>query len=173
MASDPERPASPTPKSEPDPDAEVGFASAAALTGAPRTQPIDDRPAWARETPAAPKPQPTTASASVEDAGFLYAVYLLILAAVPTLGVGAVIGLVAVFRRPVPDDAVAASHLIFQKRTLYGAAVAGLAGLVLILVNLGVFVLFLMAVWVLARGVDGVLRLKAGHPMHNPRTWLI
>ena len=42
----------------------------------------------------------------------------------------------------------------------------------LVIVNIGVFVLFLLALWVLARGVFGVMRLKAGRPIDNPRTWL-
>lgn len=171
MASDPRTPADrPTPTPG-DPDAEVGFASAAALAGAARTRPVEDRPEWSRETPRASRPTPK--SDAVDGAGFLYTVYVLILAAVPTLGVGALIGLLAVFRRPPPTDPVAASHLAFQKRTLYGAAIAGLAGAVLILVNLGVFVLFLMVLWTLARGVAGVLRLKSGQPIDRPDTWLI
>ena len=48
---------------------------------------------------------------------------------------------------------------------------AGLGGL-LVIVNIGVFVLFLLALWTLARGVFGVLRLKAGRAIGNPRSWL-
>lgn len=160
MASDPRTPADRPTQTPGDPDAEVGFASAAALAGAARAD-LVGQPA----RPAADDP--------VAEVSFLYALYVLILAAAPTLGVGAVIGLAAVFRRDAPAGPVAASHFAFQKRTLYGAAIAGLAGLVLILVNLGVFVLFLMMLWTLSRGVAGVLRLKAGRPIDRPDTWLI
>ncbi len=159
MASDPRTPADRTTHTPGDPDAEVGFASAAALAGAARSRPVEDRPREAGDP--------------LADASFLYALYVLILAAAPTLGVGAVIGIVAVFRRAAPADAVAASHFAYQKRTLYGAAIAGLAGLVLILVNLGVFVLFAMVLWTLTRGVVGVLRLKSGRPIDRPDTWLL
>jgi uncharacterized membrane protein len=102
----------------------------------------------------------------------LYAVYALILFAVPTLGVSALIALLAVTGRPAPEQPLARSHFIFQQRTLWAAAVAALAGVILIVVNLGVFVLFGAAVWVVVRGAWGVLTLKAGRTIAHPRTWL-
>ena len=48
-----------------------------------------------------------------------------------------------------------------------------LAGAILIVVGLGVFVLFLLALWLIVRGAAGVLKLKAGRAMPNPRGWLI
>ncbi|MFN3352822.1 MAG: DUF4870 family protein [Brevundimonas sp.] len=94
--------------------------------------------------------------------------YALILFAVPTLGVSAILGILAVMGRDAPADPLAGSHFIFQKRTLWGAALAAVVGLILIIVNLGVFVLFLAAVWTLIRGAVGVLKLKAGRPIDNP-----
>ncbi|MFC0632955.1 DUF4870 family protein [Brevundimonas balnearis] len=96
--------------------------------------------------------------------------YALILFAVPTLGVSAVIGILAVMGREAPSDPLAGSHFIFQKRTLWGAALAAGVGLILIVVNLGVFVLFLAAVWTLIRGAVGVFKLKAARPIDNPMT---
>jgi len=102
----------------------------------------------------------------------LFAVYALILFAVPTLGVSAAIALLAVFGREGPTDPVARSHFIYQQRTLYAAAVTALLGVILIVIGLGVFVLFVLAVWTLARGAWGVWRLKADLPIDNPRNWL-
>ena len=102
----------------------------------------------------------------------LYAVYVLILLAVPTLGVSALVGLLAVTRRDAPRDGLAASHFIYQQRTLLAAAAAAAAGAVLVMVNVGVFVLFVLAVWVLARGAFGVWKLKNGRAVPNPRHWL-
>lgn len=102
----------------------------------------------------------------------LYAVYALILFAVPTLGVSAVIGLLAVTGRDGPREPLAANHFIYQQRTLWIAAVVALLGVILVVVNIGVFVLFALAVWVLLRGAYGVLTLKAGKPIRDPRTWL-
>ena len=102
----------------------------------------------------------------------LYAVYALLLFAVPTLGASAALALLAVTGREGPKEPLAASHFIYQQRTLWAGAVAALLGLILIVVNIGVFVLFALALWLMARGVWGVLRLKSGEPIPNPRSWL-
>lgn len=139
--------------------------------------PADSTPAWARETPA---PQTYAGfgarreiPAELQGASGLYTVYALILFAVPTLGVSALIALLAVTGRPGPSGDIAASHFVFQQRTLWAGAVVALAGAILIVVGLGVFVLFLLAVWLIVRGAAGVLKLKAGRAMPNPRGWLI
>ena len=149
----------------------------------PSPEPVPDLgtvPAWARTTAhAAPRPPVREAAAfgrapaPVEGAMSLYAVYALILFAVPTLGVSALIALVAVTGRPGPEQALARSHFVFQQRTLWIAAVAAILGAVLIAVNLGVFVLFIMAVWVVVRGAFGLLALARGKAIANPRTPLI
>ena len=110
--------------------------------------------------------------AASPDLTSLYVGYALILFAVPTLGVSAVIGLLAVTGREAPIDPIARSHFIYQQRTLWAAAVVALLGAILIVVNIGVFVLFALSLWMLARGAVGVLRLKAGQPIPNPRHWL-
>lgn len=132
-------------------------------------------PAWARETVRPPKPaaaRPPRAE-TPEGAMGLYTVYALILFAVPTLGVSALIALLAISSRTRPDQPLARSHFQFQKRTLWIAAVGAVLGVVLIAVNLGVFVLFAMALWVLVRGAVGVVRLASGRPVANPNTLFI
>lgn len=108
-----------------------------------------------------------------EGATGLYTIYALILFAVPTFGVAAMIGLLMVWMRPKPEQHLARSHFEFQTRTLWIAAIAAVVGAVLVAVNLGVLVLFLMAVWVIVRGAWGVMTLAAGKPVANPRTWTI
>jgi uncharacterized membrane protein len=110
---------------------------------------------------------------TLEGATGLYTIYALILFAVPTFGVAALIGLVMVWMRPRPEQLLARSHFQFQTRTLWIAAIAAAVGVVLIAVNLGVFVLVAMAVWVIVRGAWGVMTLAAGKPVSNPRTWMI
>lgn len=109
----------------------------------------------------------------LEGATGLYTIYALILFAVPTFGVAAVIGLLMVWMRPRPEQPLARSHFEFQTRTLWIAAIAAAVGVVLIAVNLGVFVLVAMAVWVIVRGAWGILTLAAGKPVANPSTWTI
>ena len=99
----------------------------------------------------------------------LYAGYALILLAAPTFGAAAAIGLLRVWRRPAPADPFLRSHFIFQQRTLLAAVVAIIAGAVLILVNVGVFVLFVMAVWTIVRGALGLKDLLTGRPIAEPR----
>ncbi|WP_426037235.1 hypothetical protein [Brevundimonas sp. DC300-4] len=134
-------------------------------------------PQWARETPMPEQPVGVFASrrqepAPIDGAMGIYAVYALILFAVPTLGVSALIALLAVTGRAGPQGEVAASHFMFQQRTLWAGAVVALLGAILIAVGLGVFVLFVLAVWLILRGAGGVLKLKAGRPIERPRAWL-
>ena len=103
----------------------------------------------------------------------LYTVYALILFAIPTFGVSAIIGLLAVMMRDVPTQALAASHHVFQVRTLWTAAVVTVLGVILIVVNAGVFVLFALVVWVLVRGAWGSWMLKSRRAIPDPRTWWI
>lgn len=105
----------------------------------------------------------------------LYAVYALILFAVPTLGVSAVIGLLAVTGREGPEAAMSRSHFVYQQRTLWAAAVAAVAGVILLAAPfaLGVPVLFLLALWTVIRGASGVWNLKSGKPISDPRSWWI
>lgn len=176
-----------------DHDDKVGFASAAALAGrarepvAPAPTEAEPLPAWARETPVAAPAPPKAASPARKSFGradarpvalpdgavSLFAVYVLILFAVPTLGTSALLALAAILTRDRPENDLANSHFIYQKRTLLAAAGVAVLGVLLILVNLGVFVLFTMAVWVMVRGAAGVFRLKAGQPIPKPLNWWI
>lgn len=150
-------------------------------------------PAWAVETPlgATPVTAPQAdrhrldgprfgradavkpAAVAIDGATSLYTIYAMILFAVPTFGVAALIGLFMVWTKPKPEQPLARSHFEFQTRTLWIAAIAAVVGVVLIAVNLGVFVLFLMALWVIVRGAWGVMTLAAGKPVLKPNTWLI
>ena len=158
-----------------DHDAHVGFASAASLAG--RTRPVEPEPEPESEPEPARPPQPTAQPepvvvAPAVDTGStfalsqpvsrgrrtptavaggmgLFTVYALILFAVPTFGVSALIGLVAVTGQTAPDEAVARSHFIYQQRTLWAAAVAAVLGAILIAVGVGVFILFVVAGWLI------------------------
>ena len=105
----------------------------------------------------------------------LYAVYALILFAVPTLGVSAIIGLFAVTGRNGPDDPMSLSHFLYQQRTLWVAALAVAVGLIFFLVpfGLGPAIMFFAALWLVVRGAAGVWALKAGRPIADPRGWWI
>ena len=173
-----------TPQAEPEVEPEPAMASEPAPEPEPEPDPIDDPmnaplvaplAAPTHSPPPRREPVEAEAEAEVEPEGMmgLYTVYALILFAIPTFGVSAVIGLLAVMVRDVPTQALAASHHIFQVRTLWTAAVVAVLGVILIVVNAGVFVLFLLVAWVLVRGAWGSWKLKSRQPIDNPRTWLI
>lgn len=184
----------PTPAPAHDPDDAIGFCTPASLAARPAAEPAPEpqpEPEPVAEPVAAPRiepvmsdpvtpaftPAPETRPAPRKDAApvpmGLYAVYALILFAVPTFGASALLGLLAVTGREAPADPLAASHFTYQQRSLWAAAVAAAAGAILIVVGMGVFVLFLAAIWLLVRGAAGVLKLKAGQPIADPRGWWI
>jgi len=102
----------------------------------------------------------------------LSATYALILLAVPTFGIGAVVGLASVLWGEAPQDDLATSHREYQKRTLLVALAAIAGGALLIIVNVGVFVLFAGLIWTLVRGMRGLRALQHGRMIENPRGWL-
>lgn len=147
------------------------------------TAPFASRPEPSVETPVAPTPvtramrEQITSDAAPRREGpavpmRLYAIYVLILLAVPTLGVSCLVALLAVMRRDGATDALEHSHAVYQQRTLFGTVAAAVVGAILVVVNIGVLVLFALAIWVLARGAFGVLKLKSGQAVPNPRSWL-
>ena len=174
-ARDPEPEPEPEPYPDPEPEPEP-----ADLFDEPEPEP--ERPVRA-ESIFEPTPKFTGRSrrrtVEVEDppgGGLgLYAVYALILFAVPTVGVSAIIGLLAVTGRPGPDDALSRSHYVYQQRTLWAAAVAAVAGVILLAAPfaLGVPLLFLLALWTVIRGASGVWNLKSGRAIPDPRSWWI
>jgi uncharacterized membrane protein len=177
------RPAEPQPEQKPEPKPEPVETPASTrepdLFDPPEPLPPVRSDPFVRTAPQAKVPRgssPGKSGASrVEPAPApmsLYAVYILILLAVPSLGLSAVLALLAVTGRDGPEEPLAASHFVYQQRTLWSAAVAAVLGGLLVIVNIGVFVLFLLALWILARGAFGVLRLKAGRAIDNPQSWL-
>jgi len=190
----------PGPADESDLDAAVGFSSPRDLIGQPRAPepaappevepapepvaaapepappPVTVTPAVATppQTPAAPAPAGAGARQKTPPAGApmgLHAVYALILFAVPTLGASALVGLAAVVFRDPPEQEPWVSHHVYQLRTLWTAAIVAVLGVILIVVNLGVFVLFGLVIWLLMRGAWGVWLLTRGRPVPRPRGW--
>lgn len=176
----------------------IGFASPASLQGRrrepeiePETGPVD----MVEDELSPSEPEPVDAgsifapsrefstrrrrrddTAAIPGGGMsLYAVYALILFAVPTVGVSAVIGLFAVTGRAGPDDDLSSSHFVYQQRTLWAAAVAAVAGVILLAAPfaLGVPILFALALWMVLRGASGVWTLKSGRAIADPRGWWI
>ncbi|MGA0546001.1 DUF4870 family protein [Brevundimonas sp. VNH65] len=143
------------------------FKTAAATTAIDPTDHLPAAPSIGEGLADRPTAEPA------EGAMGLFAVYALLLGAVPTLGASALVALIAVTVRPRPSQPLARSHFDFQKRTVWIAAIAAVLGVVLIAVNIGVPVLFILAVWMLARSAWGLTTLARGASIKKPRQWLI
>jgi len=171
-APEPEPEPAPAPASEPATDPEPVAAAEPAI---PAADPIVSAPA--APPPPAPEPEPTFGRRereAVPEAPIgLNAVYALILFAVPTFGVSAIIGLASVLFRDAPTEEPWASHHLYQLRTLWAAAIVAVIGVILIVVNLGVFVLFALVIWLVIRGAWGVWLASRGRAVPNPRGWWI
>lgn len=161
-----QRPVTAPPVTRPEPD----------LANDPRPRPVEAGSIFEPSAAFRDRPARRAAPKPITGGGMsIYAVYALILFAVPTLGVSAVIGLFAVTGRDGPEDPAAQSHFIYQQRTLWTAAVVAAAGIILLAAPfaLGVPVLFAAALWTLARGAAGVWALQQGRPIADPRGWWI
>lgn len=101
----------------------------------------------------------------------LSANYALVLLTVPTFGVAGVVGLASVWFGPRPEDEAGLAHFAYQKRTFVVAMASIVLGALLVVVNVGVFVLFVMLMWTLWRGVKGLRALQQGQVPANPRGW--
>lgn len=110
-------------------------------------------------------PQATAESSGLAS---LYATYALILFTVPTFGAAAALGLLRLWSRPAPTDPLERSHFIFQRRTLMAAVVSIIIGGLLIIFGIGVFVVFIMAVWTIVRGALGLRTLLLGRKIRQP-----
>lgn len=166
----------PEPEPEPDPEPEPEDELFEDEPLQPEPVPVQAGSIFAESREFSTRRHPRDEGAAVPGGGLgLYAVYALILFAVPTVGVSAAIGLFAVTGRAGPDDDLSASHFIYQRRTLWAAAVAAVAGVILLAAPfaLGVPLLFLLALWMVLRGASGVWSLKSGHPIADPRGWWI
>jgi uncharacterized membrane protein len=164
-------PAATTPSAAPEPRPEPEV-----IAPKPAPAPVEAEAVFQRAPEASMNRRRRDPGARLPGGGMgLYAVYALILFAVPTMGVAAIIGLLAVTGRSGPEDALSRSHFIYQQRTLWTAAVAAVSGLILLAAPfaLGVPILFLLALWLVLRGASGVWALKSGHAIADPRGWWI
>lgn len=160
------------PEPEPEPEPDDALFEEAPLP----VEPVEAGSVFATSREFSTRKRPRSEGAALPGGGLgLYAVYALILFAVPTVGVSAIIGLLAVTGRNGPEDDLSASHFIYQRRTLWAAAVTALVGFVLLLSPFALTpaILFGLALWIVVRGARGVWTLKSGRAIRDPLGWWI
>lgn len=104
------------------------------------------------------------------NANMIYILYLVGLA----FGLTALIGVVVAYvNRPKVSDWVQ-SHYIFQIHTFWKGLLFGIAGLLTLpLMNLGMVVLIIAAIWIIVRCVKGMSYISAKQAHPDPTTWLL
>lgn len=114
---------------------------------------------------------PRPRAAPIEGLTGLYGLYALILLIVPTFGASGALAILVVLGRKRPESAPALTHDTYQRRTVWIAAAAAAAGIVLLAApwGLGPLTLFLAAAWVIVRGAYGLWMLKSGLPIPRPK----
>ncbi|HEY0052513.1 MAG TPA: hypothetical protein VGB49_03785 [Caulobacteraceae bacterium] len=118
--------------------------------------------------------QRRAAEQALDRTGFVpcASVYVLIIGAV-LFGVSIPFGLFIAHTSKRGATPWIRSHYVYQIRTLWIAVAVAVIGAVTVLIGLGVFILSLLAAWMVLRGAYGVVRLMAGKAMTRPETWLI
>lgn len=149
-----------------------GAGSSAADTGAARGR----EPTPAKRVPETPTRAPTIeAGGAWEQSGMVrvklvYAAYL----TSPALPVAALAGAAFAFyaRRRQPP-AWLASHYHYQIRTFWGALAGYVCTWALSFAGAGLIVYPLVAVWVVARSVHGIVRAAHARPIDDPDAFLV
>lgn len=170
---EPEPEPEPEPEEQPDPEEEL-FEDEPLP---PEPTPVEAGSVFASSREFSTRRRRRDAGAAIPGGGLgLYAVYALILFAVPTVGVSAAIALFAVTGRTVPEDDLSASHFIYQRRTLWITVMALIIGVIFSVIGLfalGPGILFFLSLWIMLRGAWGVWTLKSGRAIADPRGWWI
>jgi uncharacterized membrane protein len=161
------------------------------ITSGPRKKPKAQR-AKAASAPAAPRelePEAGDFDAVFEarsDSGLgdrltPTACYLLMIFSPLTLGAAAIPAVVLAYMNRETAPAWMAGHYIYQIRSFWAAVIVAAAAVGTIFVERGIvalafgvfFILVLLAVvaWFVLRAANGLMRLRRGQPIANPRSW--
>jgi uncharacterized membrane protein len=123
---------------------------------------IDNGPTAPRQTDRWLEPGPTNAQV----------VYILYLAGL-VVGITGLIGLVLAYINRSRAEPWVATHYTWAIRTFWIGLLYGLISCVLIFMVIGVFLLFAVVVWFIARCIIGLQAAGRGEPIKNPNGWFI
>lgn len=99
-------------------------------------------------------------------------IYVLYLAGL-VIGVSGLIGIVFAYINRGKSEAWIETHYTWLIRTFWIGLLYGLIACVLMVVFIGMFLLFAVAVWFIARCIVGLQALSRGDPVAKPQSWFL
>ncbi|UCI07230.1 DUF4870 family protein [Mesorhizobium sp. B1-1-8] len=99
-------------------------------------------------------------------------IYILYLASL-VIGVTAIVGIVLAYINRGKAGGFVESHYTFLIRTFWIGILYALISLVLVFLIVGFLLMFVVAVWFIARCILGIQALQRGEPVRNPESWLL
>jgi len=99
-------------------------------------------------------------------------IYILYLAGL-VIGVSGLIGIVFAYINRGKSEPWIETHYTWLIRTFWIGLLYGLIACVLMVVFIGMFLLFAVAVWFIARCIVGLQALSRGDPVAKPQSWFL
>ena len=99
-------------------------------------------------------------------------IYILYLAGL-VIGVSGIVGIVLAYVNRGKAGGFVASYNTFLIRTFWIGLLYALISVVLMMLVVGFLLMFVVAVWFIARCVLGLQALQRGEPVKNPQSWLL
>ncbi len=99
-------------------------------------------------------------------------IYILYLAGL-VIGVSGIVGIVLAYVNRGKAGGFVESHYTFLIRTFWIGLLYALISIVLMMLVVGFLLMFVVAVWFIARCVLGLQALQRGEPVKNPQSWLL
>lgn len=99
-------------------------------------------------------------------------IYILYLAGL-IIGVSGIVGIVLAYVNRGKAGGFVESHYTFLIRTFWIGLLYALISVVLMMLVVGFLLMFVVAVWFIARCVLGLQALQRGEPVRNPQSWLL
>lgn len=99
-------------------------------------------------------------------------IYILYLAGL-VIGVSGLVGIVFAYLNRGKSEPWIETHYTWLIRTFWIGLLYGLIACVLMVVFIGMFLLFAVAVWFIARCIVGLQALSRGDPVAKPQSWFL
>jgi uncharacterized membrane protein len=99
-------------------------------------------------------------------------IYILYLASF-VIGITGIIGIVLAYINRGKAGGFVESHYTFLIRTFWLGLLYAVISVALMMLVIGFLLMFVVAVWFIARCILGLQALQRGEPVKNPQSWLL